>query len=203
MRDLEIRGAGNLLGAEQSGHAQAVGFDTYMRWLAEAVRALEGGGPVSFPPPDVTLDAPARLPEAYVPDEDAKLELYRRLARADELGEIARLREELRDRFGPLPPEADHLLLVAALRIVGTRLGIESILIRGNEARVSFRAGATPRLARLTTALDDVQFAADVRRTKPLHMRLARLGGLPVAQGLLKALTAATADIDAPAGVLP
>ncbi|MEX1999695.1 MAG: transcription-repair coupling factor [Gemmatimonadales bacterium] len=202
MRDLEIRGAGNLLGAEQSGHAQAVGFDTYMRWLAESVRALEGGGPVSFPPPDVTLDAPARLPEAYVPDEDAKLELYRRLARADELGEIARLRDELRDRFGPLPPEADHLLLVAALRVVGTRLGIESILIRGNEARVSFRAGATPRLARLTAALDDVQFAADVRRTMPLHLRLARLGGMPVAQGLLKALTAATADADAPAGVL-
>ena len=104
LKDLELRGAGNLLGAEQSGHAQAVGFDLYMRWLEETVRALRGQGTVEQPaPPEVVLDRPAHLPDGYVPDDDVKLDLYRRLARAAESGEIDGLRDELRERFGPLP----------------------------------------------------------------------------------------------------
>src|SRR5690242_15882042 len=82
-------GAGNLLGAEQSGHAQAVGFDLYMRWLEETVRALRGQGTVEQPaPPDVVLDRPAHLSDGYVPDDDVKLDLYRRLARATTSGDI-------------------------------------------------------------------------------------------------------------------
>ncbi|HJR16808.1 MAG TPA: transcription-repair coupling factor, partial [Gemmatimonadales bacterium] len=104
LKDLELRGAGNLLGAEQSGHAQAVGFDLYMRWLEETVRALRGQGTVEQPaPPEVVLDRAAHLPDGYVPDDDVKLDLYRRLARAVESGEIDGLRNELRERFGPLP----------------------------------------------------------------------------------------------------
>jgi len=187
LRDMELRGAGNLLGAEQSGHAHAVGVDTYLRWLAEAVRGLQGGAaePVA---PDVTLAGSAHLPDNYVTDEDAKLDLYRRLARAAGPGEIAALREELRDRFGPIPPEVERLLLVAEFRVLGARLGLESILVRGDEARLTFRAGASPRLARLTAALDGVQFAADVRRAMPLALKLRRLGGLATGPGLLHAL---------------
>jgi transcription-repair coupling factor (superfamily II helicase) len=201
LRDLELRGAGNLLGAEQSGHAHAVGVDTYLRWLTDAVRALRGtaADPV---PPEVTLDGSAHLPDAYVPDEDAKLDLYRRLARAGGPDDIAQLREELRDRFGPVPDEVDRLLLVAEFRALGAQVGLETILVRGDEARLTFRAGASPRLARLTAALDDVQFAAEVRRATPLALRLTRLGGLATGPGLLYALRAVAGDNDhAEAGI--
>jgi transcription-repair coupling factor (superfamily II helicase) len=199
LRDLELRGAGNLLGAEQSGHAHAVGVDTYLRWLTDAVRALQGA--VAEPvPPEVTLEGSAHLPDAFVPDQDAKLDLYRRLARAAAPDDITRLRDELRDRFGPIPPEAERLLLVSEFRVVGARLGLESILIRGDEARLSFRAGASPRLARLTAALDDVQFSADVRRAMPLALRLTRLGGLGTGPGLLRALRTAVGEREYPAG---
>ncbi len=189
LKDLELRGAGNLLGAEQSGHAQAVGFDLYMRWLEETVRALRGQGTVEQPvPPDVVLDRPAHLPDGYVPDDDVKLDLYRRLARAAESGEIDGLRDELRERFGPLPEPAENLLDMARLRVMGAVLGLQNVLVRGDEARLTFRPGTTPRLAGLTSALDDVQLAAEVRRTVPLSLRLTRLGGEPIVPALVRAL---------------
>jgi transcription-repair coupling factor (superfamily II helicase) len=189
LKDLELRGAGNLLGAEQSGHAQAVGFDLYMRWLEETVRALRGQGTVEQPaPPDVVLDRPAHLPDGYVPDDDVKLDLYRRLARAAQSGEIDGLRDELRERFGPLPDAAETLLDMARLRVMGAALGLQNVLVRGDEARLTFRAGTQPRLAGLTSALDDVQLAAEVRRTVPLSLRLMRLGGEPIVPALVRAL---------------
>lgn len=195
LKDLEIRGAGNLLGAEQSGHAHAVGFDLYLRWLEETVVALrahrgkdakaDGGMPQ---PPEVVFDKPAHIPDQFVSDDDTKLDLYRRLARAVSSGEIDELRQEMRERFGPLPSEADRLLDLSRLRVLGGALGIQHILVRGDEARVTFRTGASPRMARLTTALDNVQLAADVRRTVPLSLRLVRLGGEPLIPALVRAL---------------
>ena len=195
LRDLELRGAGNLLGGEQSGHAQAVGFDMYLRWLDETVRGLKqgeqgAGRGEQWAPPDVTLDAPAHLPDTYVADDDAKLDLYRRLARAERACEIQAVREELRDRFGPLPPEAERLLLVAELRALGARAGLETVLIKGDEARLTFRRDAAPRLAGLQVALEAVQFEADVRRAVPLSLKLRRLGGETIGPGLVRALTA-------------
>jgi transcription-repair coupling factor (superfamily II helicase) len=193
LKDLEIRGAGNLLGAEQSGHAQAVGFDLYLRWLEETVRALQGQGTAEQPqPPDVVLDRPAHLPDGYVPDDDVKLDLYRRLARAATSGEIDGLRDELRERFGPLPPMAETLLDMARLRVMGAALGLQNVLVRGDEARLTFRPGTAPRLAGLTTALDDVQLAAEVRRTVPLSLRLLRLGGEQIVPALVRALRKAS-----------
>ena len=199
LRDLELRGAGNLLGGEQSGHVQAVGFDMYLRWLEEAVRALKSGDGgrakrEEWAPPDVTLDAPAHFPDDYVPDDDAKLDLYRRLARAEQACEIQAVREELRDRFGPLPPDAERLLLVAELRALGARAGLETVLIKGDEARLTFRRDAAPRLAGLQVALEAVQFEADVRRAVPLSLRLRRLGGETIGPGLVRALTAVLRD---------
>jgi transcription-repair coupling factor (superfamily II helicase) len=195
LKDLEIRGAGNLLGAEQSGHAHAVGFDLYLRWLEETVSALraerrkgataESGLPQ---PPEVVFDKPAHLPDRYIADDDTKLDLYRRLARGVSSGEIDELRQEMRERFGPLPEEADRLLDLSRLRVIGGALGIQHILVRGEEARVTFRAGASPRMARLTSALDNVQLAADVRRTVPLSLRLTRLGGEAIIPALVRAL---------------
>jgi transcription-repair coupling factor (superfamily II helicase) len=197
LRDLELRGAGNLLGGEQSGHVQAVGFDVYLRWLEETVRALKrepGAATREWSPPDVTLDAPAHLPEAYVGDDETKLDLYRRLARAEQPCEIQPVREELRDRFGPLPPEAERLLLVAELRALGAQAGLETVLIKGDEARLTFRRDAAPRLAGLQVALERVQFEADVRRAVPLSLRLRRLGGETIGPGLVRALTAVLQD---------
>jgi len=195
LKDLEIRGAGNLLGAEQSGHAHAVGFDLYLRWLEETVTALraqrrndattQSGLPQ---PPEVVFDKPAHLPDRYIADDDTKLDLYRRLARGVSSGEIDELRQEMRERFGPLPEEADRLLDLSRLRVLGGALGIQHILVRGDEARVTFRAGASPRMARLTSALDNVQLAADVRRTVPLSLRLTRLGGEAIIPALVRAL---------------
>jgi transcription-repair coupling factor (superfamily II helicase) len=191
LKDLELRGAGNLLGSEQSGHAQAVGFDLYLRWLEETVRALRGQGGVDQPlPPDVVLDRPAHLPDGYVPDDDVKLDLYRRLARSGSSGDIDGLRDEMRERFGPLPTEAETLLDMARLRVTGGVLGLQHVLVRGDEARLTFRAGTQPRLAGLTAALDDVQLAAEVRRTVPLSLRLLRLGGEPMTPALVRALRA-------------
>ena len=168
-----------------------MGFDLYQRWLGDAVRALKGeAAGATFPPPDVLFDGAAHLADVYVPDEDAKLDFYRRLARVTQPGEIATLREELRDRFGPPPEEAERLLTICELRVLGGRLGLETVLVRGDEARLSFRAGAVPRLARLNAALDQVQFAADVRRAMPRSIRLVRLGGVPIGQGLVKAIRA-------------
>ncbi len=199
LRDLELRGAGNLLGGEQSGHVQAVGFDMYLRWLEETVRGLKqgeqgAGSREQFSPPDVTLDAPAHLPDEYVADDDAKLDLYRRLARAEHPGEIEAVRDELRDRFGRLPAAAERLLLVAALRALGAQAGLETVLIKGDEARLTFRRDASPRLAGLQVALEAVQFEADVRRAMPLSLRLRRLGGESIGPGLVRALTAVLRD---------
>jgi transcription-repair coupling factor (superfamily II helicase) len=192
LKDLELRGAGNLLGAEQSGHAHAVGFDLYMRWLEETVKALRGQGAAAQPaPPDVVLDRPAHLPDGYVPDDDVKLDLYRRLARATSSGDIDGLRDELRERFGPLPVEAETLLDMARLRVLGAVLGLQHVLVRGDEARLTYRSGTAPRLAGLTSALDDVQLAAEVRRTVPLSLRLLRLGGELIVPALVRALKAA------------
>jgi transcription-repair coupling factor (superfamily II helicase) len=194
LSDLEFRGAGNLLGAEQSGYAHAVGFDLYLRWLGDAVRGLKGEGAETLAPPDVLFDAPAHLPEEYVPDEDAKVDFYRRLARAVRHDEIVALRAELRDRFGPPPREAEGLLLISELRALGARLGVETLVVRGDEARLVFRRTAAPRLAGLTAALEQVQFAAEVRRTVPLALKLTRLGGLAVGPGLVRAMAQALGD---------
>lgn len=190
LRDLEFRGAGNLLGADQSGHAQAVGFDLYLRWLEETVEALrdEKDSVEAAAPPEVHFDVPARLPDEYVTDDGTKLDFYRRLARAQTLDDIDELRGELRERFGPLPDEAAALLDLSRLRALGANLGVHHVSVHGDEARISFRGGVVPRMTGLTRALEDVQLKADVRRTMPLSLRLVRLGGEPLIPTLVRAL---------------
>jgi transcription-repair coupling factor (superfamily II helicase) len=191
LRDLELRGAGNLLGADQSGHAHAVGVDLYLRWLDETVRALKGSGTRDeHPPTEVLYDGAAFLPDDYVADDSAKFDLYRRLARATDATEIGAIRNEVRDRFGPLPDPVEGLLAVTELRVLGGQVGLETILVRGEQARIRFHRSATPRMMRLTAALDEVQFAADVRQMRPLTIKLQRLGGLSINRGLVRALGA-------------
>ncbi len=189
LKDLEMRGAGNLLGAEQSGFVHAVGFDMYLRMLEETVRRLMSGDAApKLVPADVTIDIPNYLPDDYVISQEAKIDVYKRLARYEEPREIEALRVELRDRFGPLPAPAEAMLALAQLRIIGGVLGIEGILVRGNEARITFRGSAAPRVKGLSAAFHDVQFQAEVRRAVPLSLKLTRLGGAPMLDGLVRAL---------------
>ena len=189
LKDLEMRGAGNLLGAEQSGFVHAVGFDMYLRMLEETVRRLMSGDAApKLVPSDVTIDTPNYLPDDYVISQDAKIDVYKRLARFSDPRDIEALRTELRDRFGAVPAPAEAMLAQAQLRIIGAGLGIEGILVRGDEARITFRDSATPRIKGLSAAFHDVQFQAEVRRAVPLSLKLTRLGGAPMLDGLVRAL---------------
>lgn len=189
LKDLEMRGAGNLLGAEQSGFVHAVGFDMYLRMLEETVRRLMSGDAApKLVPSDVTIDTPNYLPDDYVVSQDAKIDVYKRLARFENPADIETLRGELRDRFGPIPAPAEAMLALAQLRIVGGAMGIEGILVRGDEARITFRDSAAPRVKGLQAAFHDVQFQAEVRRAVPLSLKLTRLGGAPMLDGLVRAL---------------
>jgi len=191
LKDLEMRGAGNLLGPEQSGFVHSVGFDLYLRLLDETVRQLaDGGGQKAWIPADVSLDFPSYLPDEYIVSQEAKLDVYRRLTAMRASKDIETLQSEVRDRFGPLPPAAQALFASALLRVLGATLGVEGVLVRASEARVSFRADAIPRLKGLSAAFHDVQFQVDVRRTQPLAIKLTRLGGADMLEGLVRALRA-------------
>jgi transcription-repair coupling factor (superfamily II helicase) len=142
--DLEIRGAGNLLGAEQSGQLGAVGYETYMELLEEAVSDLRGKQRELVVDPEIRLGIPARLPESYVADVSQRLVLYKRLASAPNDAEADRLRDELLDRFGPLPREAENLLAVIRLKIAARSLGIAQVLLDGPD--LVFTAAPTTRV---------------------------------------------------------
>jgi transcription-repair coupling factor (superfamily II helicase) len=193
LKDMELRGAGNLLGAEQSGFVHSVGFDLYLRLLDETVRQLaQGEGARPFVPADVSLDQPAYLPDDYIPAQDAKLDVYRRLTACRTAAAIDDLQAEVRDRFGPLPPTAEALFASSLLRVLGAAIGIDGVLVRGSDARVNFRADAVPRLKGLSAAFHDVQFQVEVRRTSPLALKLVRLGGAEMLDGLVRALRSLT-----------
>src|SRR5205085_2300555 len=139
MRDLEIRGAGNLLGDEQSGHVAALGFELYMQMLDEAV-AGAGDGRVDgeeLPEPvrlDVNVDA--YVPADYIPYEQAKIEVHRRVAAALEVADVERLREELEDRFGPVPEPLENLLALQRARIKFGEAGARTVSFRGDRLAV-------------------------------------------------------------------
>ncbi|MDP8977219.1 MAG: transcription-repair coupling factor, partial [Actinomycetota bacterium] len=128
LRDLEIRGAGNLLGADQSGQVAAVGFDAYARLMAEAVDEFRGGAPAAAEP-EVRIDLPvdAHLPREYITDEPLRLEAYRKVSAVRDAAGVEAMREELADRYGPPPEPAERLLSVAALRAMVRRLGIREV----------------------------------------------------------------------------
>jgi len=150
LRDLEFRGAGNLLGAQQHGHMLAVGFDLYCKLLEETVRETKG-----LPPreealePVVQVDWDAYLGEDYVPDSEERVALYRRLAGMQKLEALEEVRVEFKDRFGTIPEVGLALLSIVELRMLGQAAGIEKISLRGNVLQLMFRDGLTREKTRL------------------------------------------------------
>ncbi|MDP9406074.1 MAG: transcription-repair coupling factor, partial [Actinomycetota bacterium] len=133
LRDLEIRGAGNVLSADQSGHVAAVGFDEYAKLMQQAVAELRAGGSADAvtldTEPEVRLDLPvdAHLPTDYIADEALRLEAYRKVAAVRDAKAVRAVREELVDRYGPLPPPAERLVAIAALRAMIRRWGVREL----------------------------------------------------------------------------
>jgi transcription-repair coupling factor (superfamily II helicase) len=153
MRDLEIRGAGNLLGEAQSGHIAAVGYDLYCQMVTEAVGEMKGQP--TKEPNELKLDVPtdAFLPSDYVSKEELRLEAYRRLAAVTSQAEVDDIRTEWEDRYGPVPSAGEALLDVAALRAEGLRFGLRDVTITSNQARlapIELKTSEELRLRRLS-----------------------------------------------------
>ncbi|WP_350258583.1 transcription-repair coupling factor [Scrofimicrobium sp. R131] len=135
-KDLEIRGAGNLLGGAQSGHIEGVGFDLYVRMVSDAVAQYRGEKPVETTEVRLDLAVDAHLPEEYIPGESARLEVYAKIAAVNDPGAMRELRDELADRYGPLPAPVERLFLLARLRSMLRQLGVDEAVTQGNYLRL-------------------------------------------------------------------
>jgi transcription-repair coupling factor (superfamily II helicase) len=180
MKDLEIRGAGNLLGGEQSGHIADVGFDLYVRLVGEAVSEFRGdAAPVEA---EVKLELPvdAHLPHTYVPSERLRLEMYKRLAAVRDEAEIVEVRTEITDRYGEPPEPVQSLFEVARLRVRARAAGLTDITVAGSAVRftpVELAESASMRLQRLYPR---TVIKTAVRTILVPRPRTAAVGGQPL-----------------------
>jgi transcription-repair coupling factor (superfamily II helicase) len=194
MRDLEIRGAGNLLGAEQSGHIAAVGFDLYVEMVTQAVGELTGELPEH--PAEVQIDLPvtAHLPGNYIARDDVRMEAYRRLAAVTSAEDVDDVRAEWEDRYGPPPPPAVALLEVARLRAACLRLGIRAVSVQKGHARLDGWHLLKSQEVRLQRMVSRAQVLPDA-----VVVPVVASGDVSIAQALLRLLDAiAPVDKDAP-----
>ncbi|MFE3018262.1 transcription-repair coupling factor [Streptomyces sp. NPDC059256] len=185
MKDLEIRGAGNLLGGEQSGHIAGVGFDLYVRMVGEAVadyRASLDGRVEEEPPLEVKIELPvdAHVPHDYAPGERLRLQVYRSIASVNTEEDIKAVREEIIDRYGKLPEPVENLLLVAGLRMLARSCGVSEIVLQGSNIRfapVELRESQELRLKRLHPRSVIKPAAHQVLVPRPAS---GKIGGKPV-----------------------
>jgi transcription-repair coupling factor (superfamily II helicase) len=202
--DLDQRGAGNLLGDEQSGHIREVGFELYQSMLEEAILAAKAEASGLKPPedptsPTITTDAPVLIPEAYVPDLALRMGLYRRVADLPSTAEIEAFAAELIDRFGKLPPEAANLLKVVEAKLEARRAGIAKLEAGPRGLLVSFAPTGFPAPQRLVAWIEAQKGAAKLRPDQKLFLarELAtpahRLGGAVALARALAILTEAPA----------
>ncbi len=182
MRDLEIRGAGNLLGSEQHGHVVAIGFEMYCKLVDEAVRELKGLPLVDRPEPRMTTDIDAFLPDDYVEDAEQKVAFYKRLADAEEMDEVLQLEDEIKDRYGRLSTPALSLFALRRLRLLGAEIGLGSVDVRRGRIEFEFLEEPTPQklkgwMQRVTTPVEFVtagRFALKAKGSLAEALALAR-----------------------------
>jgi transcription-repair coupling factor (superfamily II helicase) len=189
LSDLEIRGAGNILGAEQHGFMAAVGFEMYTRMLAEAVDMLRGRRPAPEPSP-IRLDLPgsAYLPDDYVADSGAKLEAYRRFAHVRAEADADALRADLRDRYGPIPAAVEGLFTAVRVRLAAEAAGVPEV--RAEERQVTLKWSTLPNRAAVSVAL---QVAGLRPETASNQVRVPVARGLDPVEVALRALAALAA----------
>jgi transcription-repair coupling factor (superfamily II helicase) len=208
MRDLELRGAGDLLGDEQSGHVAAIGFELYVSLLDEAVeelRAADGDRAAIDTQVRLDVDVDAYLPTEYIPFEAAKIDVHRRVAAATEPGELRALRDELRDRFGPVPDPVANLLELQRARVELGRAGASTVEVRGGRLSVAPLELDATAVGRLREQIPEAIYES---RHKTLSLRVpdeppARLDAvLGLAEGLRDAL-AESAGTEEEVGMLP
>jgi len=181
MKDLEIRGAGNLLGGEQSGHIEGVGFDLYVRMVGEAVAQFKGERPTEEEP-DVKIDLPvdAHLPLEYIAAERLRLEIYRKIAGARDDAALDEIVAEMRDRYGELPPEVTNLVAVARFRVLARAYGLTEVALQGKHIRFAPLPLADSKQMRLKRLYPESVYkvAADtVSLPRPMTRRV---GGEPM-----------------------
>ncbi|AOH85374.1 transcription-repair coupling factor [Sphingomonas panacis] len=195
--DLDIRGAGNLLGDEQSGHIKEVGYELYQSMLEEAIMEAKAGGermrPKNFSP-QITVDAPILIPEDYVPDLDLRMGLYRRLNDLEDTGEVEAFAAELIDRFGPLPDPTENLIRIIEIKLHAKKACVAKIDVGPRGALVAFHDDKPPNIDGLLAWLKRVGDVAKLRPDSKLVVTRvwadpkARLhGALQLAKGLAKA----------------
>jgi transcription-repair coupling factor (superfamily II helicase) len=212
MKDLEIRGAGNILGAEQSGHIAGVGFDLYIRLVGEAVAAFRqqaGGGPGGAEEPEplaeVRVDLPidAHVPHAYVDGERLRLEAYRKIAEAADEAALAAIVEELKDRYGEPPQPVRNLLAVARFRQLCRELGIAEVAVAGTQIRIGPLDLPESKQMRFKRLHPKGQYKPATRLvTVPRPAAGNRIGGAPLRDTeLLDWLTALVTELAAPVAV--
>jgi transcription-repair coupling factor (superfamily II helicase) len=180
MKDLEIRGAGNLLGGEQSGHIAGVGFDLYMRLVSDAVSEFRGdAGPVDLPEMKIELPVNAHLPHDYVPHERLRLEAYRKLAAAETEEAVDEVRAELVDRYGEPGEPVENLLAVARFRVHARRAGVAEVSAQGKHVRVAPVELRESQQLRLKRLYPGTLVKPAVRTILVPRPATARVGGRP------------------------
>jgi transcription-repair coupling factor (superfamily II helicase) len=180
LKDLEIRGAGNLLGGEQSGHIAGVGFDLYVRMIGEAVKELKGDGPAEKPEVRVELPVNAHIPHDYAPGERLRLEAYTRIAAVDSEQDITAVRDELTDRYGEPPEPVLNLLEVARLRTAARRAGLTDITAAGNHIRFAPVELPDSRQVRVQRLYPKTVLKSAVRTMLIPVPKTASIGGQPL-----------------------
>jgi transcription-repair coupling factor (superfamily II helicase) len=181
MKDLEIRGAGNLLGGEQSGHIEGVGFDLYVRMVGEAVAAFKGEK-AAEEEVDVKIDLPvdAHLPHGYIGVERLRLEMYRKLASARTGQALAEAVTEMRDRYGAPPPEVENLVAVAKFRILAREYGLTDVSLQGKHIRFSPVPLPDSKQLRLKRLYPDAVYKAAADQVSVPRPATRRVGGEPL-----------------------
>jgi transcription-repair coupling factor (superfamily II helicase) len=170
--DLEIRGAGNLLGGEQSGHIETVGFEMYMKLLEQAVRELKGEDIEDDVRAVVNLRVDLKIDDAYVPDMNQRLTIYRKVADARTDAELDQILTELRDRYGPIPEAVEHLEQYGRIRIMADKLGVESIDRQAQTVIIKFRPDSQGKRLNVDRLLRVIGARGDATLVPPATIKL-------------------------------
>lgn len=177
MRDLEIRGAGNLLGEAQSGHMEAVGYDLYCKMLNEAVRQLKGGPEAESFTTMIDLNTDAYIPEYYIKNEYQKLDVYKRIAAIENEEELEDMTEELIDRFGDIPKKVQQLLTIAALKSLAHSVYVTAVEQKGEELRFTMYEKAKIDPQKIPGLLNDYKKDLIFRAEEPPYFLYCKKAG--------------------------